>query len=159
MPSPFVVPEDDGLLVLDDQGIVAASKPSGEVVIAARGEPPGGVSPAAPRRQLGRRLWVVHRIDRDASGVVLFATTRTVHRTLSIAFEERRVRKTYRAFTTGELAPPHGRLEVSLHPARKGKMRPDLARRGGSGGGDRVRDAADLGSRGRSRCRSSRCTR
>ncbi len=66
----------------------------------------------------------MHRIDRDASGVVLFATDANAHRSLSVAFEQRRVLKSYRAFTAGELAPPSGRLEAELHAARKGKTRP-----------------------------------
>jgi tRNA pseudouridine32 synthase/23S rRNA pseudouridine746 synthase len=115
--SPIVVLHDDGSLV-------AVTKPPGEPVIAARGEPPAACLQKRLERQLGRRLFVVHRIDRDASGVVLFALDAETHRAASLAFEHRRVEKAYLAFVAGALEPPDGRLEVPLHPARKGKTRP-----------------------------------
>jgi len=62
---PIVVLHDDGALV-------AVVKPPGEPVIAARGEPASGCLQKRLERQLGRRIYVVHRIDKDASGVVLF---------------------------------------------------------------------------------------
>ncbi len=123
-PAPLVVPPEKGLLVLEGEGIAAASKPSGEPVIAARGAPAEACLRRRLEQRLERRLWVVHRIDRDASGLVLFALTAQAHRALSLSFEHRQVAKTYRAYVAGELSPGRGRLEVALHPARKGKTRP-----------------------------------
>jgi tRNA pseudouridine32 synthase/23S rRNA pseudouridine746 synthase len=113
-----------GPLLHEDEDVVAADKPSGEPVIAARGEPPDACLQKRLEAQLGIRLWVVHRIDRDASGVVLFARNAQAHRALSLSFEHRQAQKTYLAFVSGLLAPARGRLEVPLHPARKGKTRP-----------------------------------
>jgi tRNA pseudouridine32 synthase/23S rRNA pseudouridine746 synthase/23S rRNA pseudouridine955/2504/2580 synthase len=121
--TPALVLRHDGD-VLEGEGIVAVAKPPGEPVIPARGEAPDACLQRRLERQLRRQLWVVHRIDRDASGVVLFATDANAQRALSIAFEQRRVTKSYRAFTAGELTPPSGRLELTLHGARKGKTRP-----------------------------------
>ena len=87
-------------------------------------------------REIGARLWVVHRLDRDTSGVLLFARTPEMHRALCLAFEERRVRKTYVAFTLGVPSPREGRIETPLHPARRGKVRPAAP------GEDRAWDAA-----------------
>jgi 23S rRNA-/tRNA-specific pseudouridylate synthase len=123
----IVLPHDGAVLELEDGRIVATAKPPGEPVIPARGEAPEACLQRRLERQLGRRLWVVHRIDRDASGVVLFACNADSHRALSLAFEQRRVAKSYRAFTAGELVPPSGRLELALHGARKGKTRPAAA--------------------------------
>ena len=111
-------------LLHEDDDVIAADKPSGEAVIAARGEPPEACLQKRLERELGARLWVVHRIDRDASGVVLFARNAQAHRALSLSFEHRETQKTYWAFASGVLAPPRGRLDVPLHPARKGKTRP-----------------------------------
>ena len=47
------------------------------------------------------KLFTVHRIDRDTSGLVLFAKTEASHRRLSIAFEERSVSKRYIAIVNG----------------------------------------------------------
>jgi RluA family pseudouridine synthase len=111
-------------LLREDHDLVAVAKPPGEPVIAARGEPRSLCLQKRLERELGRRLWVVHRIDRDASGVVLFARNADAHRALSLAFEHRQVVKTYTAFVVGSIEPPHGRIDAPLHPARKGKARP-----------------------------------
>jgi len=111
-------------LLHDDDDLVAVSKPPGEPVIAERAGPPEACLRRRLESQLGRRLWVVHRIDRDASGVVVFARNAEAHRTLSLSFEHRQVAKTYVAFAGGELEREHGTIDVGLHSARKGKARP-----------------------------------
>jgi RluA family pseudouridine synthase len=121
------------LTILHDAfGLVAVSKPAGLPVIPARGEPPEECLRRRLERQLGRRLFVVHRIDRDASGVVAFARSAVVHRAMSLAFEHREVEKTYVAFVAGAPPAEEGRVDVPLHGARKGKTRP--ARPGEPGG-------------------------
>ncbi len=119
-----VLRQEGDVLDLAAEGIVATAKAAGEPVIPARGAPPDACLQRRLERQLRRRLFVVHRIDKDASGVVLFASDAATHRALSLAFEQRRVVKTYRAFVAGELSPAEGRLEAALHGARKGKSRP-----------------------------------
>jgi RluA family pseudouridine synthase len=108
----------------EDDDVVAVQKPSGEPVIPARDRSAQDCVQRRLERELGRRLWVVHRIDKDASGVVVFALNAEAHRALSLAFERRQVSKAYAAFVAGSLEPPQGRLDVPLHPARKGKTRP-----------------------------------
>jgi RluA family pseudouridine synthase len=113
------------LVVLHDDGsLIAVDKPAGEPVIAARGEPPEACVQKRLERQLGLRIFVVHRIDRDASGVLLFALDAAAHRAASLAFEHRRVEKRYLAFVAGGLEPADGRIDVPLHAARRGKTRP-----------------------------------
>ena len=114
-------------LLHDDGSLVAVDKPAGEPVIAARGEPPEACVQKRLERQLGRRVFVVHRIDQDASGVVLFALDAAAHRAASLAFEHRRVQKHYLAFVAGALEPAEGRIELALHSARRGKTRPAKA--------------------------------
>jgi tRNA pseudouridine32 synthase/23S rRNA pseudouridine746 synthase len=112
------------VLLHEDDDVVAVQKPPGEPVIPARDGSARDCVQRRLERQLGRRLWVVHRIDRDASGVVVFATNAAAHRALSLAFEHRQVSKAYVAFVAGAVEPSHGRLDVPLHAARKGKTRP-----------------------------------
>jgi RluA family pseudouridine synthase len=123
------VPEAPPPLALlhEDHDLVAVAKPAGEPVIAARGEPRSLCLQKRLEGLLRRRLWVVHRIDRDASGVVVFALNADAHRALSLAFEHRQVVKTYAAFVAGSIEPSRGRIDVPLHSARKGKARPALA--------------------------------
>jgi tRNA pseudouridine32 synthase/23S rRNA pseudouridine746 synthase len=111
-------------LVHDDRDLVAVSKPPGEPVIAERAGPPEACLRRRLESQLGKRLWVVHRIDRDASGLVVFARNAEAHRALSLAFEHRQVAKTYVALVGGEIEKEHGTIDVALHSARKGKARP-----------------------------------
>lgn len=114
------------VLLHEDHDLLAVAKPAGEPVIPARGESARDCVQRRLERQVGGRLWVVHRIDRDASGVVVFARNADAHRELSLAFEHRQVVKAYAAFVAGSIEPPRGRLDVPLHPARKGKTRPAL---------------------------------
>ncbi len=113
-------------LIADEDGVVAVRKPPGLPVVPGTGHDSGDCVRGRLERELGARLWVVHRLDRDTSGVLLFARTPEVHRALCLAFEERRVRKTYVAFTLGVPSPAEGRIATALHPARRGKVRPAL---------------------------------
>ncbi len=113
-------------------GWIAIDKPPGEVVIPARHDDPLDCAWRRAEVTLGARLWVVHRIDRDTSGIVLFATDAEAHRTLSMAFEQGRVSKTYVAITRGVPPGRAGTIDTPLHPARKGKMRPALPREPGA---------------------------
>ena len=104
--------------------MLVVSKPPGLSVVPGAGERPGDCVRGRLERQVGARLWVVHRLDRETSGVLLFARTPEIHRTLCLAFEERRVRKSYVAFTLGVPSPRESRIATPLHPARRGKVRP-----------------------------------
>jgi 23S rRNA-/tRNA-specific pseudouridylate synthase len=109
-------------LLWRDAGLVAVDKPPGSLVV------PGRRGDAAPslRQQLelslGQPVWVVHRLDRETSGVLLFALDAASHRAASLAFEQGRFRKRYLALVSPPLAAPCI-LEVALVPARRGRMR------------------------------------
>ena len=111
------------MILHEDAELIAVAKPPGVAVIPARGEPPEACLQHRLAAARGERLWVVHRIDRDTSGVVVFARTAEAHRMLGIAFEERRVDKRYLAWVAGALDGTT-RIDVDLHEARKGKTRP-----------------------------------
>jgi RluA family pseudouridine synthase len=104
--------------------IVAVNKPAGITVVPAPDVPADACLRALVERQLGTPVWVVHRLDRDTSGVVVFARSAEAHREFSLAFEHRRVQKTYLAFTAGVPEPGAGRIDTPLHPARRGRTRP-----------------------------------
>ncbi len=57
---------------------------------------------------------LVHRLDAGTSGVVLFAKTPAAHRALSLSFQERRARKTYRALVWGHPVPAKGAIDHAL---------------------------------------------
>lgn len=109
-----------------DADLFAVHKPAGVTVVPARGEPPAASLAHQLAAERGERVWVVHRLDRDTSGVVVFARNADAHRALNRAFEERRVEKRYLAFVAGRLHPGRGRIDLALHGARRGKARPAL---------------------------------
>ncbi len=69
-------------------------------------------------------IFVVHRIDRDTSGLVLFAKNATVHRYLSKLFEERKIDKFYAGIVNGQPSPSSGIIDAPIaeHPQQKGMM-------------------------------------
>jgi RluA family pseudouridine synthase len=67
-------------------------------------EAASAVPPREPRIPFPHRVYVVHRIDRDTSGLVIFAKTREAHRDLSSLFESRTIEKTYLAVIHGRPA-------------------------------------------------------
>lgn len=69
-------------------------------------------------------IYTVHRLDRDTSGLIVFARNKDFHRYLSLCFESRQVEKFYLALIPGKLSSPQGRIELPIaeHPAANGKM-------------------------------------
>lgn len=113
-------------VITQDPHICLINKPSGLLSVEGR-TPSEASAKALLAAQLRRPVWTVHRIDRETSGLLLFALTAEAHRSLSMAFEKHRVVKRYRAIALGAALPDHSEIELPLHPARKGKMRPTLA--------------------------------
>lgn len=103
-------------------GFVVVDKPAGVLVIPGRGldKPPS--LRELMEQQLGRKVFVVHRLDRDTSGALVFALDAAAHRELSVAFETGKVRKLYVALVQGRVETPL-EIDVPLAPARRGRMR------------------------------------
>ena len=55
----------------------------------------------ALEQELGRKLWVVHRLDFETTGVLLYALNSEAHRRGSLAFEKHQMKKTYRTLVVG----------------------------------------------------------
>jgi RluA family pseudouridine synthase len=72
-------------------------------------------------RALAPEALAAHRLDRDTSGVVVFALGKAAHRALSMAFESRRAEKVYLALCRGALEA--GRCDLPLAEGRRGGMR------------------------------------
>ena len=104
-----------------DGSVLAVDKPAGRLVIPGRGG-----AERSLREELEEahgKLWVVHRLDRGTSGVLLFARTAEAHRTLNLAFDRGEPRKRYLALVRGALAAEL-RVDRAIAPARRGRMRP-----------------------------------
>lgn len=103
-------------------GLVAIEKPAGLLVIPGRTPEDQVCARDLLAKQLGQRVWVCHRIDRDTSGIVLFALDADAHRAASMAFEKGEVKKRYLALVEGVVAGPLD-IDRPMTEARKGKMR------------------------------------
>jgi tRNA pseudouridine32 synthase/23S rRNA pseudouridine746 synthase len=108
-------------ILYQDASLVAVNKPAGMLVIPGRGEPERTVQQEL--QETFGRLWVVHRLDRGTSGVLVFGRTADAHRALNIAFEHHQIHKQYLALVRGRF-PDVEQIDVPIAPARRGRMRP-----------------------------------
>ncbi|WP_404373093.1 RluA family pseudouridine synthase [Corallococcus coralloides] len=107
-------------VLFEGAGVMVVDKPAGVLVIPGR---EGGASLRDTlEASLGRKVYVVHRLDRDTSGALVFALDAAVHRALSQAFETGKVRKRYRALVEGRMEAPR-MVDAPLVAGRKGRMR------------------------------------
>jgi RluA family pseudouridine synthase len=104
-------------------GLLAIDKPAGWLVIPGRSLEDRVCIKTALEHQLGTPIWVCHRLDRETSGVLVFATSASAHREASMAFEHSQVVKKYLALVEGVVRAPFN-IDVELVAARKGKVRP-----------------------------------
>ena len=86
-------------VIYEDDRVLAVDKPAGVPTIPGRG------AVGKPAVELvGRKVWVVHRLDLDAGGLLLFAKDAATHRLLCGLFERRETEKRYLAVVRGALA-------------------------------------------------------
>lgn len=119
-----VVYEDEDLLVID--------KPPGLVVHPGAGHGSGTLVHAllhhcgASLSGIGgvARPGIVHRLDRDTSGLMIVAKTDSAHRALAAQLSDRTLSRTYHALVLGEPVPAAGRIETRIgrHPTQRLKM-------------------------------------
>ncbi len=127
-----IEPENLPLDVLyEDEAIIVVNKQADMVVHPGRGNSRGTLTAALQFHfntlsdVAGRhRPGIVHRLDRDTTGVILIAKDNQVHQKISSQFERREVRKEYRAIVRGvpEMASDYIRTFVCTHPRIREKM-------------------------------------
>src|SRR4029077_6590193 len=108
-------------VLYEDEDVIAVNKPAGMTVHAGAGNLRGTLVNAL----LGRgqalsqsndllRPGIVHRIDKETSGVLLVAKNDAAHAKLGEAFRQRTVKKTYLALVQGVLPQASGRIELAI---------------------------------------------
>jgi 23S rRNA pseudouridine1911/1915/1917 synthase len=127
-PHPEEIPLD---ILYEDEHIIAVNKPPGMVVHPARGHWSGTLASALSFhfRQLSSaggptRPGIVHRLDRDTSGVMVVAKTDPMHFALAAQFEARTTEKEYFAITAGvpDRDRDHVEQPIGVHPHQREKM-------------------------------------
>jgi RluA family pseudouridine synthase len=102
-------------VLYSDDALLAVDKPSGVLSIPDRYDPDAPVAATQLRDDWGP-LFVVHRLDKDTSGVLIYARTSDAHKALGSAFESRSVAKTYRALVRGSPSWDETSCELPLSP-------------------------------------------
>ena len=109
-------------ILFENDDLVAVDKPEGLAVIPERKRVAPCLMEWLAARDPSARLFVVHRIDKDVSGVLLVAKSAQVHRELNRLFETRQVRKTYVGVVHGRLAVPSGRITAPIRQFGSSRM-------------------------------------
>jgi 23S rRNA pseudouridine1911/1915/1917 synthase len=115
-------------IVMEDESVIVINKPPGLVVHPSAGHNHGITLVELVEPRLSKGLWpdetrpgLVHRLDRDTSGVIIMAKTPEAHSNLSKQFAHRQVKKTYLALVKGVMTTKEGTLEcyIDRHPGKR----------------------------------------
>lgn len=130
-------PESIPLNILyEDDDVIAINKPAGMTVHAGAGNSSGTLVNALLGRGLDLsksddplRPGIVHRLDKETSGVLLVAKNDFAHAKLADGFRDRTIQKTYITLVQGLLAEDRGRIELPIarHPNHRTRMTADRA--------------------------------
>jgi 23S rRNA pseudouridine955/2504/2580 synthase/23S rRNA pseudouridine1911/1915/1917 synthase len=109
------------LIIQETEDFVAVNKPSGMLTIPDR---EGNTALKNFLQQALGEIYTVHRLDRDTSGIVVFARNEDTHKQLSQLFEGREVEKYYQGLVQGKLLNQSGTIDEGImeHPVKKGMM-------------------------------------
>lgn len=130
-------------VIYEDDDVAAVNKPAGMVVHPAPGHKAGTLANALLARfpelaglaegeeEPSRRPGIVHRLDKQTSGLILVAKHEAARQFLQRQFKERGVQKTYVALVEGRLQPPNGVIDAPIgrHPYHRQRM--SVVQRGG----------------------------
>ena len=139
-PPPLdVLPEDIPLdVVFEDRHVLVLNKPHGLTVHPGSGQPSGTLANALVHRtssieSVGAegRPGIVHRLDRDTSGVMVVAKNEHAHGALSAAFADRRVTKVYVACVHGIPDRPKGTIDLPIGRSLRNRTRMAIRHDGG----------------------------
>src|SRR4030095_274505 len=109
-------------IIYEDDNLIALNKPSGLLSIPDR----EGKDISLKKLLIEKygNILTVHRLDKDTSGLIVFAKNETTHKHLSLQFEERQTEKIYLGLVLGSLAEKKGSITtlIAEHPVKKGLM-------------------------------------
>jgi 23S rRNA pseudouridine1911/1915/1917 synthase len=118
-------------VLYEDEDVIAITKPAGMTVHAGAGNSHGtlvnallGRGQALSQTSDPLRPGIVHRLDKETSGILLVAKNDFAHAKLSEAFRQRDIRKIYIALVQGQMGEDKGRIELAIarDPNRRTRM-------------------------------------
>jgi 23S rRNA pseudouridine1911/1915/1917 synthase len=109
-------------IVFQNDDFIAINKPAGLLTIPDREGKEQSLK-GILKQKFGA-IFTVHRLDKETSGLVVFAKNETAHKQLSTAFEGREVQKYYLGLVMGKPAETAGSIDAGIieHPVKKGLM-------------------------------------
>lgn len=110
------------VIAYEDEHLVVVDKPAGMVVHPANGNPDGTLVNALLHHCAGQlsgiggvaRPGIVHRIDKDTSGLIVVAKSDVAHEGLARQFFDHSIERVYQAIVSGHPAPPAGTIDAPL---------------------------------------------
>jgi len=110
-------------IIFEDEDFIAVNKSAGMLTIPDRHDETQLSLYKILTDRYGK-IFIVHRLDRDTSGLVLFAKNETSHKYLSQLFEKRNIEKFYLGIVRGSLPEKTGSIDepIAEHSFRKGEM-------------------------------------
>ena len=149
MPQPQAIPLD---VVFEDEHLLVVDKPAGLVVHPGAGNPDGTLVNALLAHTGGRlssigtplRPGIVHRIDKDTSGLLVVAKTDPAHRMLAEQFARHSVERAYHAVVRGNPRPPVGRI-IKAMARGPDRIRMTTVERGGKSAVTEYRTMVEYG--------------
>lgn len=121
-PAEAVAQDIPLVVVFEDEHLIVVDKPAGLVVHPAAGNPDGTLVNALLHHCRGQlsgiggvaRPGIVHRIDKDTSGLLVVAKTDKAHEGLAVQFADHSIERAYLAITTGRPMPSAGTIRGSI---------------------------------------------
>lgn len=111
--TPYMPPDDPLNIVYEDAEVLALDKPSGLLSVPGKGEHLADCLIARVQAVFPHAL-LVHRLDRDTSGVMIFGLSPHAQRHLGLQFEKRQMKKTYVARVWGHVDADSGTVDLPL---------------------------------------------
>lgn len=109
-------------IIFENDSFIAINKPSGLLSIPDRlGQE---ISLKDILKEKKGNIYTVHRLDRDTSGIIVFAKTEEAHKQLSQLFEGREMEKYYQGLVYGKIVNPSGNIDAPImeHPGKTTRM-------------------------------------
>jgi 23S rRNA pseudouridine1911/1915/1917 synthase len=110
------------IIIFENEYFIALNKPAGLLSIPDREQTQTSLKDILKEKY--GNIFTAHRLDKDTSGVIIFAKDEAAHKYLSQLFEERKVAKYYLGLVRGIPTPSAGTIDAAIaeHPVQKGVM-------------------------------------
>lgn len=114
-----------GVIIFENDDFIALNKPPGVLSIPDRMQSQPSLKDYLIEKY--GEIFTVHRLDKETSGVIVFAKNEEAHRDLSLQFENRQTGKIYNGIVSGTLPDNQGLVDVAIaeHAHKKGMMVPN----------------------------------